>query len=93
VQAISKPDIYVESQRPRAYSANRFLADGDRMLPQGTPEAIIEAHAILPEARLPVVRGLGQGNRVLDKGAVLSKLPPNWQYPALIDRCLLVQVP
>ena len=43
------------------------------MISKRTPEAGIQAHAVLPEGRLIVIYDAGEGDGVLDKGPVVPR--------------------
>ena len=74
MQAVGEPDVDVQGQRAGANCPDGLLADRDRMLTEGPPEAFIEPNTFLPERPLAFICRGCKGYRVLHKGAVLPEL-------------------
>src|SRR3954451_5284454 len=70
MQAVGKPDIYIDGEATAAYLADCRLTQRQRMLDQGFIEPLIERHSLLPEVQLAAIFALDRENRVSHEGAV-----------------------
>src|SRR3954451_8092644 len=74
MKPVREPDVHINGERSRANRFQRFFADRNRMLLERAPEAIVEPHAILPQARLALISKPRERDAALDEGAVTPKL-------------------
>src|ERR1700722_2102480 len=76
MKTIGQPDIYVDCKAASADCLDRFLAYGNRMVPERAPEVGIQTHTVLPKGWLIIVDDTGKGDGILDKSAIVPRLCP-----------------
>src|ERR1700733_2358651 len=72
MKSVGQPDIHINREAARANRLDGFLAHRYRVIPERSPEPVVEPHTVLPKCRLVIVHDTAERNGILDEGSVVS---------------------